>query len=47
MRDAGLGFVADGEESGKGMNGWDGGRVWLVDTQKGVGEWQPVAERVL
>jgi len=45
----GMGIMMAGEER-KGMawmEGWRGGRVWLVPTDRGLGEWRPVAERVL
>lgn len=40
LRERGVG----GEE---GVGGWEGGRVVLVDTSRPIGEWVPVAERVL
>ncbi|OAG12565.1 2',3'-cyclic-nucleotide 3'-phosphodiesterase-like protein [Paraphaeosphaeria sporulosa] len=37
-----------GEGEGEGeMGGWTGGRVVLVDTSRPIGEWVPIAERVL
>jgi len=36
------GVQSRGEDSG-----WMGGRVWLVPTERPIGEWQPVAERSL
>ncbi|KAK3063759.1 hypothetical protein LTS18_012974 [Coniosporium uncinatum] len=44
------GIVMAGEEKKEGMawmEGWTGGRVWLVPTERGLKEWKPVAERVL
>lgn len=28
-------------------NGWDGGVVWLVPTDKDIKDWKPIAKRVL
>jgi len=43
--EAGVGF---GRSSSNGLDdGWRGGRVWLVPTDKPIAEWKPVAERVL
>ena len=39
-----LGVRLDGEGE---MGGWVGGRVVLVQTDRPVGEWVPIAERVL
>ncbi|KAF2761588.1 2, 3 cyclic phosphodiesterase [Pseudovirgaria hyperparasitica] len=52
VRDAGVKLGAEeGEEREEGdrgqMGGWEGGVVWLVPTDRGIGEWKPIATRVL
>ncbi|GAB1316124.1 hypothetical protein MFIFM68171_06334 [Madurella fahalii] len=37
----------DGAEEGGGWDGWDGGVVWLVPTDKPIAEWKPIATREL
>lgn len=36
--------IGEGEE---GASGWEGGVVWLVPTDKPIGEWKPIAVREL
>ncbi|KAK4217588.1 2',3'-cyclic-nucleotide 3'-phosphodiesterase [Rhypophila decipiens] len=42
-----LGGSKSGTESSKTYNGWDGGIVWLVPTDRPVNEWKPIAIREL
>ncbi|KAM7183481.1 2',3'-cyclic-nucleotide 3'-phosphodiesterase [Rhypophila sp. PSN 637] len=42
-----LGGSKSGAESSKTYNGWDGGIVWLVPTDRPVNEWKPIAIREL
>lgn len=37
----------DGTGEGSGWDGWDGGVVWLVPTDKPIAEWKPIATREL
>lgn len=30
-----------------GLNGWEGGDVWLVPTDRDIPEWKPIATRAL
>lgn len=32
---------------GEGASGWEGGVVWLVPTDRPIGEWKPIAVREL
>jgi hypothetical protein len=50
VREAGVKLPQDsaGEtEDGSQLDGWDGGVVWLVPTDRPVSEWKPIATRVL
>jgi len=51
MEDAGSklsGWEASVEGQGDGQsNGWDGGVVWLVPTDRLIAEWKPIAVREL
>jgi 2',3'-cyclic-nucleotide 3'-phosphodiesterase len=42
VQDAGLRLDGEGE-----LGGWVGGRVVLVQTDKAIGEWVTIAERIL
>jgi 2',3'-cyclic-nucleotide 3'-phosphodiesterase len=42
LQNAGLKLSGNGE-----LGGWVGGRVVLVQTDKAIGEWVPIAERCL
>lgn len=44
VREAGIALDGKGEE---GIIGWEGGTVWLVPTDKPLGEWKPIATRTL
>lgn len=35
----------DSNEEGSGWNGWDGGVIWLVPTDKPIADWKPIAAR--
>lgn len=37
----------EGDAEGDGMRGWEGGTVWLVPTDRAIGEWTPIATRTL
>jgi 2',3'-cyclic-nucleotide 3'-phosphodiesterase len=40
--------VAEGTEESSGLDGWDGGMIWLVPTDKPISEWgKPIATRQL
>ena len=39
---SGDGGTSDGER-----NGWDGGTIWLVPTDRPIREWKPIATREL
>lgn len=50
VREAGVRLPADGSggtEEGDSWEGWDGGVVWLVPTDKPIAEWKPIATREL
>ncbi|KXX81125.1 hypothetical protein MMYC01_204088 [Madurella mycetomatis] len=50
VREAGIRLPkagSDGIEEGNSWNGWDGGVVWLVPTDKPIAEWKPIATREL
>ena len=36
-----------GTEPDSGLDGWDGGVVWLVPTDRPIAEWKPIATREL
>ncbi len=46
IRLAGRGASVEGEGDGE-SNGWDGGVVWLVPTDRPIAEWKPIAVREL
>jgi len=33
----------DGDKEDEGLDGWDGGVVWLVPTDRPIAEWKPIA----
>lgn len=49
VREAGVGFKDEapvpGEQSG--WDGWEGGVVWLVPTDRPISQWRPIATREL
>ncbi|KAK4234158.1 2',3'-cyclic-nucleotide 3'-phosphodiesterase [Achaetomium macrosporum] len=50
VQEAGIELSKDkpeGTEEGDGWNGWDGGVIWLVPTDKPIAEWKPIATRQL
>lgn len=49
LMDAGIEWRESESGSNSGeerLDGWEGGRVWLVPTSKEISEWEPVAERM-
>jgi 2',3'-cyclic-nucleotide 3'-phosphodiesterase len=36
-----------GTDAGGRWDGWDGGVIWLVPTDKPIAEWKPIATRQL
>lgn len=43
VKESGIG-LGDGSHS---MGGWEGGKVWLVPTERGIEDWKPIATRTL
>jgi 2',3'-cyclic-nucleotide 3'-phosphodiesterase len=46
VQEAGI-QLAEQRPEGSGWDGWDGGVVWLVPTDKPIAEWKPIATREL
>lgn len=45
--DAGLRLEGSDADMAGGWDGWEGGVVWLVPTDKPIPEWKPIAMRAL
>jgi len=48
VEEAGIKLSGEGADAAEGDGcGWDGGVVWLVPTDRPIGEWKPIAVREL
>lgn len=46
VQEAGVKLAGEQSE-GKRWDGWEGGVIWLVPTDKPISEWKPIATREL
>ncbi|KAI9698864.1 MAG: hypothetical protein M1820_007371 [Bogoriella megaspora] len=47
LRELQIGFEDDNMSPDGAMTGWEGGDIWLVPTDKGIEDWQPIATKRL